>query len=50
MTFDNYRSKAEKILKKKFDVFKYHEMLLNNGRRPLSVLETDVNKFINENK
>lgn len=40
------RQKAQKALGKKFDIKKFHNVVLKNGSMPLSILERVVNSYI----
>ncbi|MCC7231383.1 MAG: DUF885 domain-containing protein [Bacteroidia bacterium] len=44
------RAKAEKALGKKFNMAKFHDAILENGCLPLSVLEDQVNQWIESQK
>ncbi len=44
------RAKAQKALGSKFDIKKFHNVILQNGAMPLSVLETLVDKYIKTQK
>jgi uncharacterized protein (DUF885 family) len=44
------RKKAEKALGNKFEIKKFHNLLLENGCIPLQLLEESVDKWIIENK
>ncbi len=44
------RARAQKALGSRFDIKKFHNVVLQNGAMPLSVLETLVNQFIKEQK
>lgn len=46
--YDNLRDKAEDKLKDKFNVVDFHQVILKNSDRPLSILESDVDKYIYE--
>ena len=42
------RDKAEKALQEKFDIAEFHTVILEKGAMPLHMLETRVNKWIEE--
>jgi uncharacterized protein (DUF885 family) len=44
------RAKAKKALGDKFDIKKFHNVILKNGAVPLSILEKLVNKYIKNNQ
>ena len=44
------RAEAEKALGETFDIRAFHDALLKEGSVPLSVLEMQVGKFIQEQK
>ncbi|AOE50274.1 DUF885 domain-containing protein [Kangiella sediminilitoris] len=44
------RARAEKELGEGFDIRKFHDAVLANGSIPLSVLEEQINAFINDQK
>ena len=44
------REKAEQELGEHFDIRKFHDAVLANGSIPLSVLEDQINEFIEEEK
>lgn len=44
------RAKAKKALGNKFDIKKFHNVILKNGAVPLSILEKLVNKYIKNNQ
>ncbi|OFI35695.1 hypothetical protein BFC17_12125 [Alteromonas lipolytica] len=48
MTIIECRARAEKALGDKFDIRNFHDMILQMGSVPLSVLEARVDKFIAE--
>lgn len=48
MTIIDCRERAEKALGEKFDIRHFHDMILEMGSVPLSVLEARVDKFIAE--
>ena len=44
------RAKAETELGDKFDIRKFHDVILGGGAMPLSLLERQVNNWIAESK
>ena len=44
------RARAEKKLGNKFDIRKLHDVVLANGAVPLSILEVQVNEWVNSIK
>ncbi|CAL2091336.1 conserved hypothetical protein [Tenacibaculum sp. 190524A05c] len=44
------REKAKKALGDKFDIRKFHDVVLTNGPLPLDILENLVNKYISQEK
>ncbi|MBB6520151.1 DUF885 domain-containing protein [Pseudoteredinibacter isoporae] len=44
------RAKAKKALGKKFDIRKFHDVILRNGMLPLDILEEQVDQYIAKNK
>ena len=44
------RHKAEKILGEKFDIRRFHDVILGNGTLPLFILEEQVDRFIEKEK
>ena len=50
LTIRRLRAEAEKELGANFDIRKFHTMLLGIGAVPLPVLESEVRRFIAENK
>jgi len=46
MKIQELRQKAETALKDKYDVRDYHSVVLENGALPLSVLEKQVDLYI----
>jgi uncharacterized protein (DUF885 family) len=50
LTIRRLRAEAEKELGEKFDIKKFHTMILGLGAVPLPVLESEVRRFIAESK
>ena len=50
LTIKRLRAKAEKTLKDKFDVRAFHDAVLAYGSVPLSILEQNIDSFIEENQ
>ena len=50
LTIRRLRAEAEKELGEKFDIRKFHTMLLGIGAVPLPVLEQEVRRFIADSK
>ena len=44
--FWELRHRAEKALGAKFDIRDFHDVVLGNGARPMTVVETDVDAYI----
>ena len=50
LTIKRLRAKAEQALGDKFDIRAFHDAVLENGSVPMSVLEQQINDFIEAQK
>jgi len=50
LTIKRLRAKAEQVLGDKFDIRAFHDAVLENGSVPMSVLEQQINDFIEAQK